>query len=228
MSKSTKIVAGLGVAAALGVAALPVASFAADYSVTVPVTAEIGSSVKIEVKDNQASTPTWVAATTADSGSTHAFADLTTVAFSGAPGYGEEQTDLTRIRVTTNYPSGYTIFATTTDLDHATAASTSIPAFTSATAIVTSGNTASGWGIRVKENPDAVSPATPTYKIGSATQYNGNDGTAAFETVSGLTERTEHEYSVDYGINVSNTQASGSYAGSVTFKVASDATTLEN
>ena len=220
MSKSTKIIAGLGVAAALGVAALPVASFAANYSATVPVQATVANSVKIEVKDMNAGTPAWTAAQQADSGSTHAFADLTTVDFGSlAPGVGTSLADQTELRVTTNYPSGYTISATTTDLDHATESGVAIPDFTTATAVATSGNTTSGWGISVQRTTN-----TPTYLIGSATAYNGNDGTSAFETQSSLSGLTQNEYTVNYGINVGASQASGVYSGSVTFTVASDAT----
>lgn len=219
MSKSTKIIAGLGVAAALGVAALPVASFAADYSATVPVKATVANSIKIEVKDNNATTPAWVAAQQADAGGVNAFADLTTVDFGNiAPGAGTSLAAQTELRVTTNYPAGYTISATTTDLDHASQAGVDIPAFSTDTAIAATGNTTSGWGINVQRTTN-----TATYLIGSATEYNGNDGTAAFETQSGLTGLTANEYTVGYGINVADDQASGEYNGSVTFKVASDA-----
>ena len=220
MSKSTKIIAGLGVAAALGVAALPVASFAADYSATVPVKATVANSIKIEVRDNNADTPAWVAAQRADNPTDgNAFANLTTVDFGNvAPGAGTSLAAQTELRVTTNYPAGYTISATTTDLDHETQAGVAIPDFDTATAIAATGNATSGWGINVQRTTNS-----PAYLIGSATEYNGNDGTSAFETQSGLTGLTSNEYTVGYGINVAEDQASGEYNGSVTFKVASDA-----
>lgn len=219
MSKSTKIIAGLGVAAALGVAALPVASFAADYSATVPVKATVANSIKIEVRDNVAASPAWTAAQKADAGAVNAFADLSTVDFGNmAPGAGKELAGKTDLRVTTNYPAGYTISATTTDLAHKTEAGVAIPDFAADTTINTSGNTASGWGINVRRTTN-----TAAYLIGSANEYNGNSGATAFETQSGINGKTTNEYTIGYGINIAETQASGEYNGSATFKVASDA-----
>ncbi len=219
MSKSTKIIAGLGVAAALGVAALPMASFAANYSALVPVEATVANSVKIEVQDMNADTPAWVAAQQADASGTNAFADLETIDFGSAiaPGAGVTKADQTEIRVTTNFPAGYTIGAVTTDLEQAigNSASASIADFATATAVSASGNTTSGWGINVQKNAS-------DYVLGSATTYIGSNGT--FETVSDITGQTVNTYVANYGLNVSNTQAAGTYSGSVTYTVASDAT----
>lgn len=215
MTKSTKIIAGLGVAAALGVAALPVASYAANYSATVPVQATVANSVKIEIKDMNASSPAWTSAQQADAAGTNAFANLTAVNFGTAinPGAGVSKADQTEIRVTTNYPSGYTIGAVTTALTGDPTGS--IAAFESATAVAASGNTASGWGISVQKNADA-------YVLGSANTYTGSNG--VFETVSGLTGKTVNTYVANYGLNVAEDQAAGNYSGSVTYTVASDAT----
>ena len=218
MSKSTKIIAGLGVAAALGVAALPMASFADNYSALVPVEATVANSVKIEVKDMNADTPAWVAAQQADASGTNAFADLETINFGSAiaPGAGVAKADQTEIRVTTNFPAGYTIGAVTTDLEQTIGSgSASIADFATATAVSASGNTTSGWGINVQKNAS-------DYVLGSATTYIGSNGT--FETVSDLTGQTVNTYVANYGLNVSATQAAGTYSGSVTYTVASDAT----
>ncbi|MDO4889426.1 MAG: hypothetical protein Q4A25_01900 [Candidatus Saccharibacteria bacterium] len=217
MSKSTKIIAGLGVAAALGVAALPMASFAANYSVTVPVQATVANGVKIEVKDMNATPSDWVAAQQPDADGTNAFADLTAVNFGSslAPGVGVSLLDQTEIRVTTNYPSGYTLSAVTTDLTGDPASS--IADFESVTAVNASGNTTSGWGIQVAKNGTALA----AFVDGATTGYKGANG--QIDSVNGLTGLTTNVYVANYGINIAASQAAGTYSGSATYTVASDA-----
>lgn len=228
MSKSTKIIAGLGVAAVLGVAALPMASFAAEgdqYTVTVPVQATVANGIKIEVKDNNVASPAWVSATRADNQQDgHAFADLSTISFSLAPGAGTSVLDKTDIRVSTNYPAGYTLSATTTDLE-----ASNLPAiedFASVSQIATTGNTTSGWGIQVAKD-NTVLPAFQTGEEPEVVSGYKGVNSQIDAVTSGITGLTTHTYAVNYGINIAASQAAGTYNGSATFVVASDAT-LDN
>ena len=121
MSKSTKIIAGLGVAAALGVAAIPVASFADTAGThTVTVTASVAGDIVVKAATGDATA-------TADA----ALTDITGSSSTGSIGFGnlgikdqKVHANTTVIDVETNYPHGYTLSADANELTNAVGGAT--------------------------------------------------------------------------------------------------------
>lgn len=120
MSKITKTIAALGVVAGLGVAALPLASYAApgsDNPETITVNASVQSTISMSVDDD-------------------------TVALSPIGG-GDISTDTINVSVSTNALSGYTLAAATSDPGALVSGSYSIPA-----GEPTAQGEESAWGIK--------------------------------------------------------------------------------
>lgn len=215
MSKSTKIVAGLGVAAALGIAAVPVASFAVtDLSGTVDITATIADSFSMTIDTKTAS----------QAGTAGNAIDFGEVAVNSTDTAGS-----TTLVVTTNIPDGYNLKAFATGAaGHETAlhnaeADADIPGYASLSAL-TAGT--AGWGIKVsaveKDVADAGAAAARALNGGvfDGTQYLApTTAGAIIDSIAADSISAMHEvtYTVDYGIATSANQAAGTYAGQVTY-----------
>ena len=193
---STKIIAALSVTAAVGIAALPVNSFAASSSssdtttvqATVnPVLALRGTTTTTEVNMN--------AGTTNNSMST-------------------------LLEATCNTLSGYTIVASiisggSTALVHEDDSSYTIPSYSSATALTS----AAGWGMAIS-GTETTSSSFPllssnTYK-GLSASSSSNIVTNTGVLTSGVTYR---DTTVTYGISTPDDAAGGTYSGGVTYTI---------
>lgn len=232
MSKSTKIIAGLGVAAALGVAALPVASFAtSNYGLTTTVNASIEDYLRVYFNGTQH----------AADASTSSYATQT-VNF-GTNGIIEAgksyiSSSNTTIRVESNYPGGYSLGVTPTALSATGVTDTFDPAATAFT-IASDGadftGTDSSWGIHIVKAASGVADtasmsglwwdSTTTapvagYLGGTADTSNAIDNV----DVDDLGAAVDNTYTVTYGINAKPGMPSGAYTGTATYLVSSDYT----
>lgn len=121
MTKTTKIIAALGVVAGLGVAALPLASNAAE-SADVTLTVTVGKAIELTV-------------------------DSATKAVSINPGATDNSLSTTAT-VTTNDSDGYLVYLADADNDTNLVSGTNyIPAFTAGQATLSAA--ASGWGVKL-------------------------------------------------------------------------------
>lgn len=227
--KSTKIIAGLGVAAALGVAALPVATFAettTTYKGQVGVQATIADEIAVKIDTNDmatGATPTSgtgvVFRTAGESPSTN----LSAGAFYTA--------GATSITVSTNVPNTYTLAASGSVLSSATAeipvagivaANSNLPADGTNGSAYNAG--ASQWGIKVA-GVDKDSQAITLSDGTDATVFNNagkymiatDPTTVDYATVTA--GKIENTYTVNYGLGITADQASGAYAGQANYTV---------
>ncbi|MBR3414626.1 hypothetical protein IKG73_01230 [Candidatus Saccharibacteria bacterium] len=219
MSKSTKIIAGLGVAAALGVAALPLATFADDFGThTVTVSANVAGTITAKAITGTNPTPVEWAST-----GTINFGNL-------AGGQMMVHGDTTVIDVETNYPNGYVITATAEALENTTGGSGTIGmtdgyAFTGTSANKgTYNEPSSAWGVKVTKTaydytesdwsstPSALS-ADSDYS--SSTFISKDTGTVDTSGTAAATFR--NKYDINYGIGIASNQASGIYSGEIAY-----------
>ena len=192
MSKSTKVIAALGVAAGLGVASLPAATFAATaQSRQVQIQANVSESHTISVDDATKST------TNLNPGATDATLSST-------------------ITIDSNNPKGYSLtVAASGNENHVTdlwnsGASSAIAAFSSEQ--TTLSNETPGWGGKLASAYTGASGLT-------ATGYNGftTTGSQVVYSSNALASDIENEYVVNYGIALAPNQATGQYSGAVTY-----------
>lgn len=215
MSKSTKIIAGFGVAAALGVAALPLASFATsgDYG-TVAVSAVVPDAISMTIDGN--APEEGVAA-----GNNVAFGNVAQGAFA--------ESDGTTIKnnvtvISSNAAYNFKVQNTSTGANGALASATStIAPFAEATKPAANQAT-SGWGFRVTKDGGAISATdydNATLKDASeAKTYIGVPTTeTTLDAVAAPSASTTGTYTMEYGIQVGTSQASGTYNGSIIYKV---------
>ena len=220
MSKSTKIIAGLGVAAALGVAALPVASFAYTGTGTVAVSAEITGTIGMQIN------------TLADGMMSGDIADTTTQAGFEADfgavtlGYGYKKAGNTIIKVHTNQPGGYVLSATGADLAQtgAGAGTAVIPASTAGVTVATNAaavpGAVSGWGITVdKTHTGTATTETLGSFFGAAAGdvFKADTSSQTIDTVSDVLTSYEGTYTIGYGLTIADNQPSGAYSGTITY-----------
>ncbi len=244
MSKSTKIIAGLGVAAALGVAALPVASFAAqtttNYTGAVGLSATIADELAIKIDNNNMATGGTAASGTAVTFMTNA------IGTQGQDGYVAPSSNLiagnfykagnTQILISTNVPNTYTLKARGTALTSAdasipvagvVAAESTLPTENAANQSEYTG--ASMWGIKVsaidKNNTakalvtDAATP-TPTNSVfNSAEKYMIDTSDTIVDYAEVTSGKINNTYSVEYGLGINAAQSSGIYTGTATYTV---------
>ena len=238
MSKSTKIIAGLGVAAALGVAALPVATFAAQTSTTysgqVALSATIADELSITIDGDPMSTEAPITEGTDVTFMTPAKGT------EGTDGYVAPSANLaagkfykagnTQIVIATNVPNFYTLQAAGTVLesDDATIAVAGTDA--SGENGLTGGENGdpysgdSKWGIKVSgvdKNSSAISLSDgtdPTAFAGASKYLIGTSATTVdYAAVSA--GNIENTYSVEYGLGINEAQSSGVYTGTATYTV---------
>lgn len=200
MSKSTKIIAALGVVAGLGVAALPLSSFAAETGdVNVKVT--VGSTISMTIDDADRSTVPLEKAVTMDNNDT-------------------DESLTASIKVTTNDADGYILSVKDKAGDGAALKPTlstntqTIPAFTvkqtDLSALVTD---TYGWGMKAA---NANTSATVS------TAFDGGygfvtDADQAVVTATGTA--AEDETTITYGIVTKSDQVADTYSNLITYTV---------
>ena len=214
MSKSTKVIAGLGVVAALGVAALPLASFATsgDYG-TVAVSATVPDAISMTI-DGTATTGSGVA------GNAVAFGNVAQGAIAVSDG-STIQNNVTVI--SSNAAYNFKVTNTSAGTNGALKSTTSeIAPFATATKPAT-GQSTSGWGFRVTKTGGAISATAyddATLMDGSDKTYIGVPTTeTTLDAVNAPAAAVTGTYTMEYGLQVSDSQASGTYNGSITYKV---------
>lgn len=215
MQKSTKIVAGLGVIAALGVSSIPAASFAANiYTGTgkVYLTAKVASSISMKIDGTE------IENDTEEDGNNVTFNSnglLTT-------GKGYKSDANTTITMKTNYPTGYNLTAKGDNLKStvgtgANATTNYINVATGGVSITDkaafNGGT-SGWGITVDlTTPSGGSMSGEYFANAASKNYKMKTTAETIDNVSGVTSEVEKVYSVGYGVGIASGQAGGEYTG---------------
>lgn len=211
MSKMTTAIAALGVVAGLGVAAMPLATYA-DTTRDVPLKLTVEETIEISTSsdDDPFTKVSDVELSTANKGDNADYASKDFEVF-----------------VKTNASNGYTISAksTTTETALKTADGNEIPANaalaagTSAWAYkVTPGTQGDGATAPGETNMSAWTAISATDAvIYTATQDKGGISTANKGLGTGVT----------FGASISNSQAAGDYTGSVTFTAAAGVATPE-
>lgn len=231
MLKSTKIVAGFGAAAALSIAALPVASFATDpvtttYRGQVSLSATLQDEISIKID-------------TADMTTSGDPASGTAVAFMNAEatptvnlsaGHSYFTGSKTQITVATNVPNTYTLSTSGSAL---TSGSESIAqaGYASSNGLTigsTNGADYTGdsmWGIKVSGvnknstaiNLSASDGTASAFRDATKYQISDTDTVVDFAEVSG--SKIANTYTVDYGIGINENQPSGVYNGTAYYSV---------
>ncbi len=221
MSKTTKIIAALGVVAGLGVAALPAFTYAQTVEGDVNVQAEVLSAIAITIEGNQDSgTPavdTYMPSGTAAIGSYDttgktAYSSLAqnqvsstkTTILPNALVEGASMSDFgSLITVYTNDAGGYTLTVAdaNTDTSLKNAANDEIPVLDTTTNPLQAGNAA--WGF--KGGLITSWTAMPASDETAATIKNGSAVTAGEQTT------------VLYAVSTSATQPTGTYSDVITY-----------
>ena len=230
MLKSTKIVAGFGIAAALSVAAVPVASFAetetTNYNGQVSLKATLKDEISIQIDSKDMATTG-----TATTGTAVEFMNAeSTNSLSAGKSYFTG--DTTEITIETNVPNTYTLSTSGSELVSADNDAIGRAGYASTDGGLaissTNGDDYDGnsmWGIKVSgtnKEGETISLATSagnTSVFNGATKYQISDaGTVVdFAQVSGA--KIANTYNVDYGIGINEDQPSGVYEGSVYYSV---------
>lgn len=196
MSKTTKALAIMGVVAGLGVAALPMSSYAATDSTNMGVKTTIEDYIAIET-------------TTDGSDDT----DAKNVVVSNVINNGEIGTGTGTFNVKTNNKSGYYVQISATDTTLKNATNETIPAGVPAKGT-------SAWGY--KASADGVSNVTIKDDVYAGKDYAAVSGTAAtIATGTAATADAGDNITMTFGISASASQAAGTYKGTVTLTATS-------
>ncbi len=189
MSRMSKAIAALGVVAGLGVAALPLSSYAAFD--TAKVTAEVEGSISIAVTGNKADFTGEGAPTIADN-------EVYLAPING----GDVATGKAAVKVTGNAPKGYKLSIKDSDNQTAlvSASNAVIPA-----GQPTNAGASSAWGYKLDGATNYTAITT------SDTPLNGDAGTSTALEAAGETTN------VTFGVNVTADQPEGTYEGGVIF-----------
>ncbi len=221
MSKSTKIIAALGVAAGLGVAALPAASFAETYSGSI-------NGAAITANDTGFVQPLAVniANTLSLSGTTTgSFASADGVTLTAGQQDSNSQTVWTAI---CNDSDGWTVTVAPSSATKQQSATLyngtgddadSIAPFASEVTIANfATTTTSGWGILLANLATGVSAGSDF----TTTGYNGVSGSNQVVTSAATSGTAGKNFTTKYGVTTADTQAGGEYKGSITFTIAAN------
>ena len=234
MSKTTKIIAALGVVAGLGVAALPAFTYAAQVSGNADVIVDVQSAIAMTIEGNNDTATGYGVAKAKNPGTITSLDNLTaqdlanfsnttatTVSSSHASllpnasvngddgeSTGTTETDngfYSTVTVYTN-DSGYTlnIGALSALTKQYTGEPPVTPATIPATGIVKAG--ISGWGYKTSIQADAADTSTANYDVAAATIKNGTGPTDGGEATI-----------VFYGVSTSPDQENGTYKSTVTY-----------
>ena len=211
MSKTTKIIAALGVAAGLGVAALPAASFAAStVAGEVNVSADVNEAIAMTITGNGDSTGQGVDvftpsnATTIDGHSGGTAYDPENLQSSSStvsllPNAADTTTATSTIKVYTNAAGGFTLSVKDADSNTALVNGSDSSATIPAGATITPGTAA--WG----------------YKGGSVTDFAAISATD--ETVYTQSTPTSGGQTINmvYGVSTASDQKTGTYSDTIIY-----------
>ena len=217
MSKSTKVIAALGVAAGLGIAALPAASFAVQSdTASVGIEVEVTDMIQLSVTGTEDSTHT------VDQG-----ADAYVQATMG-PNAAKVKTGTAA--VVTNNVGGYTLSvapfsagsstlkngADTQDPEYDTIAPFATAAtFTAGTGETVDSFDVDGWGITYT-NTGATSGTIPADVV--AGKYIGiSNSTTMLSTSASATEASPNTTNISYGFQTKDEQKTGTYTGKILY-----------
>lgn len=233
MLKSTKIVAGFGAVAALSVAALPVASFAAtetNYSGQVSLSATLQDEISIKIDNQEMAT-----SGTATSGTAVEFLNAeATPGINLSAGHSYITGNKTQITVVTNVPNTYTLSTSGSDLTNANSNTIALAGYGDGTsaglnlgATPTNGADYSGsskWGMKISGvdksgNPISLSTSSgdSLFKDAATYQISNSDTVVDYAQVTG--SKISNTYNVDYGIGINEDQPSGVYTGAAFYSV---------
>lgn len=203
MSKMSKAIAVLGVVAGLGVAAMPLSSYAASSEgkqATVQVA--VGGGISLEI----------VQATAAPDGSqgtldlTTRTLDLKEVKLGGAIASGA-----LGVKVSTNAPSGYTLKMTAANINMTGAAGDIKPG------TPTANGAESAWGFQVKKDGESAYGAWQAMTEDGYDIYTSEAAGATTGGTNTAADPATQQTDVAFGVNASATQAEGTYSTQVTF-----------
>lgn len=202
MSKMSKAIAVLGVVAGLGVAAMPLSSYAAgnvdSKNATVEVT--VGGGISLTIVDPVAGQPAGSKA--------KLDLDTRTLNLGEAKLGGDIVSGSMGIKVATNDPAGYTLKMTAANLAMSGAAG-NIPA-----GIPTVGTSA--WGFKIGDGA-WTALTTSGYDIYSDAEGATLGQTSAGDDAENPTVPAVQTTDVTFGVSASATQPEGEYATTVTF-----------
>ncbi|MBR2659459.1 hypothetical protein IKD60_01730 [Candidatus Saccharibacteria bacterium] len=232
MSKSTKIIAALGVVAGLGVAALPAFTYAASVDGDAEVIVEVSPAISLAITGNNdeatgfgpffESDPTGVY-TSATGLNTNTSSSKVTMSpnqivegqdtASGNTGYGF----LSTLTVNTNDKGGYTLnvkAATADDVNLTNANSDTIDALSAAAASFTQGT--EGWGIKadddysIQEGAQAAIKDDQWYPVTASNQL-------IRPAVASPTGYANQATKIYYGVSTDAAQPTGTYQSTLTY-----------
>lgn len=234
MSKTTKIIAALGVVAGLGVAALPAFTYAtATISEDVDLVVEVPSAIAIEISGNNDSGDYNAVAgvnpsdaelkntdgnvITAITGTSSSKAVILPNAIvEGGTSTGQEPTFKSTIKVTTNATGGYNLAVKATTSTSLTSGSDTIPAIAAASASFTQGTAA--WGVRTAADYSSTDTGATPAAIKNDKWYpvELTDQTirTAKASASGYTQEVSDVY---YGVATDDAQPTGTYKTNLTY-----------
>lgn len=216
MSKSTKIIAALGVIAGLGVAALPLGAFAETQDVDVKITVKSSVSITIDQDtEEEIDNPDFDPSQPEDPVTNPKTIKINTQNVVGEMENNDvlELADQTTIKVTTNDAAGYTISVKDKDSDtnlNLAGGSDTFAAFASTVASLPSkghnDDTKAGWGIK---SADATNTDFSTGYMG-VTAAN-----QVLRTKAGVASQDETK--VSYAFVSKMTQTPGVYSDTITY-----------
>ncbi|MBR2989624.1 hypothetical protein IKF40_01700 [Candidatus Saccharibacteria bacterium] len=234
MSKSTKIIAALGVVAGLGVAALPAFTYAASVDGNAEVIVEVSPAISLAITGNNddaagfgkffESDPSGVY-TDATGLSTNTSSSKVSMApnqivegqdsDSGATGYGF----LSTLTVNTNSKGGYTLnvkAATAADVD-LTSGTDTIPAIATAATNFTQGTAA--WGIKADDDYSITEGTQAAIKNDKWYPVSITDQLIR-PAVASSTGYANQATKIYYGVATDDAQPTGTYQGTLTYTAA--------
>lgn len=231
MSKSTKVIAALGVVAGLGVAALPAMTYAISTDGAVKLEVEIEPAIAISIESSPTSstvatstgvyynsTPAGAQANWNITGTPYAAKDGTTNLFTN---WSSAKVSMTQnsanrdmqsiVKVYTNNAGGYDLNLADEDSDNSLRldASNEIPAISAAGAI--SGGTAA-WGYHLVGASETIDGNTSYSPVPISTGTAATVGTQAAPSAS-----TGDTYTVNYGVATAAVQATGTYSDVIVY-----------
>ena len=235
MTKSSKIITGLGLVAALGIAIVPASSFAATaqtVSGNVELQAEILPAIAMTIVGNDdVASPQHDATSGLTYGAT-GFADespagsdvdgyshsnnhegITSSSYVGiTPNTANTATALSTITIYTNNASGYTLSTQAAGATLVKDASNSIASIETADTAPSSSNL--GWGFKTAKSTGSGSVTTTTTDF---TKWNAVPTSAAQLASSAVKTSSGDSYTVNYGVAVDDSVETGFYKQTITY-----------
>ena len=241
MLKSTKIVAGLGVVAALSVATLPVASFATEtnYTGQVSLTATLEDELEIKIDNVDMTNKTLNPSDPDASGTAVAFQNASGTTNLSA-GHSYFTGDSTTVTISTNVPNTYTLVTSGSVLTSGNGDTIARAGYYDSGSgtgglevgqvsnVDTNGAEYSGssmWGLKISgedKNSNAITLKDSTNTntaFQGADKYQISDTGVVVDYAQVTGSKISNTYTVDYGIGINENQPSGVYSGTVYYSV---------